>query len=293
MSTIGALEWSVPSGATSTAVAATASWPSRKTVARTGNASPTTALAGNRPASATGETSTTGMRPIGAGCGGATEGRGRAARSAAAGAAAAMARPRSRSRRRARGRAGSTDSAARFALRDDGSTRAVARACSSGDVAATAVAGDDDAAGGRRTGLSPANRGDAVGVAGLGAAGWRRPFERWPRPGLAGGVVTVPNLSAGAPPSICNASRTLDVALASGRAVGAVREGGGEGATGGPAREQAAAEERALERAVAVHAAAAEAGRLAHRPQARAGRRRRRAARGPRGRCAGRRASCG
>src|SRR6218665_1382034 len=64
MSTIRALARSTPDGSVSTAVAPTASWPSRNTVARTGHAPPTTALAGNRPASATGETSTTGMRPM-------------------------------------------------------------------------------------------------------------------------------------------------------------------------------------------------------------------------------------
>ncbi len=57
---------SVPSGATRTAVAATASWPSRKTVASIGTISPTTALAGHRPPSTTGDTSSTGMRPTGA-----------------------------------------------------------------------------------------------------------------------------------------------------------------------------------------------------------------------------------
>ncbi len=54
---------SVPSGAVRTAVAARASWPSRKTVASTGTASPTTALAGQRPSSTRGVTSSTGMRP--------------------------------------------------------------------------------------------------------------------------------------------------------------------------------------------------------------------------------------
>jgi len=58
-------EWSVPSGRVSTAVAATASWPSRKTVARIGMASPTTALVGQRPPSMTGWTARTGIRPIG------------------------------------------------------------------------------------------------------------------------------------------------------------------------------------------------------------------------------------
>ena len=61
----------------------------------------------------------------------------------------------------------------------------------------------------------------------------------------------------------------------------------------GPAREQAAAQERALQRAVAVHAAAAEPGRPRRRPTGPAAPRRRGAARGPRGRCAGRRGSCG
>ena len=48
------------------------SCPSRKTVARIGMTSPTTALAGQRPSSTTGKTSVTGIRPInenGAGCG--------------------------------------------------------------------------------------------------------------------------------------------------------------------------------------------------------------------------------
>ncbi len=64
-STIRAVR-SAPSGATRTAVAATASCPSRNTVASTGTISPTTAFAGHRPPSTTGDTSSTGMRPIGA-----------------------------------------------------------------------------------------------------------------------------------------------------------------------------------------------------------------------------------
>src|SRR5699024_2035306 len=52
----------------------TCSWPSRNTVARTGITSPTTALAGQRPPSMTGNTSTTGIRPIGAGGAGAGAG---------------------------------------------------------------------------------------------------------------------------------------------------------------------------------------------------------------------------
>ena len=47
----------VPSGAWSTAVAATASWPSRKTVAVTVKVSPTTAFTGRVPSATTGERS--------------------------------------------------------------------------------------------------------------------------------------------------------------------------------------------------------------------------------------------
>ena len=61
---IGRRSRSAPLGSTRTAVAATASWPSRNTVARMGTASPTTALAGQRPASTTGDTDRTGIRPI-------------------------------------------------------------------------------------------------------------------------------------------------------------------------------------------------------------------------------------
>ena len=67
-----ALGPSLPSGRTRTAVAPKRSCPSRKTVARIGMTSPTTALAGQRPSSTTGKTSVTGIRPInenGAGCG--------------------------------------------------------------------------------------------------------------------------------------------------------------------------------------------------------------------------------
>ncbi|GMA25256.1 hypothetical protein GCM10025864_30150 [Luteimicrobium album] len=63
-STIGDVERSFPSGPTRTAVAATASWPSRNTVASTGTSSPTAAFAGQRPSAMVGETSTTGMRPM-------------------------------------------------------------------------------------------------------------------------------------------------------------------------------------------------------------------------------------
>src|ERR1700755_2923152 len=52
-----------PSGATRTAVALTAPWPSANTVAVTGNSSPTTALAGQVPALTDGRTSSTGIRP--------------------------------------------------------------------------------------------------------------------------------------------------------------------------------------------------------------------------------------
>src|SRR5690606_32557397 len=54
-----------PSGSLSTTLAATASCPSRNTVAETSNASPTTALAGLLPHSTDGRTSRTGMRPMG------------------------------------------------------------------------------------------------------------------------------------------------------------------------------------------------------------------------------------
>ncbi len=53
-----------PRGSRSTTLALTASWPSRKTVAVTRKVSPATALAGRRPASTSGLTSRTGMRPI-------------------------------------------------------------------------------------------------------------------------------------------------------------------------------------------------------------------------------------
>ena len=66
-------EVSLPSGLTSTAVALTASWPSRNTVAETVNSSPTTDFAGRLPASTSGRTSWTGMRPMGC-CGGAVVG---------------------------------------------------------------------------------------------------------------------------------------------------------------------------------------------------------------------------
>lgn len=52
-----------PSGSLSTTLAATASCPSRNTVAETSNDSPVTALAGLRPRWTTGRTSRTGMRP--------------------------------------------------------------------------------------------------------------------------------------------------------------------------------------------------------------------------------------
>jgi len=67
MSTMRAVLWTVPFGRSRTAVAATASCPSRKTVASIGTASPTTAFAGQRPASMTGPTAMTGIRPIGVG----------------------------------------------------------------------------------------------------------------------------------------------------------------------------------------------------------------------------------
>src|SRR4051812_37373706 len=60
---MGARVCSAPSGSTRTAVAATASCPSRKTVALTGTGSPTTAFAAKRPPSTTGITASTGMRP--------------------------------------------------------------------------------------------------------------------------------------------------------------------------------------------------------------------------------------
>ncbi len=53
-----------PRGSRSTTLAPTASWPSRNTVAETRKRSPSTALAGRRPASTRGDTSSTGMRPI-------------------------------------------------------------------------------------------------------------------------------------------------------------------------------------------------------------------------------------
>jgi hypothetical protein len=56
-------ECSAPSGSISTAVAATASCPSRNTVASIGTGSPTTAFAGQRPASTTGLSPRTGIRP--------------------------------------------------------------------------------------------------------------------------------------------------------------------------------------------------------------------------------------
>ncbi len=52
-----------PSGSRSTTLAATASCPSRNTVAVTSNDSPTTAFAGRRPCRTSGRTSSTGMRP--------------------------------------------------------------------------------------------------------------------------------------------------------------------------------------------------------------------------------------
>ncbi|MQY39538.1 hypothetical protein SRB17_75650 [Streptomyces sp. RB17] len=52
-----------PAGSRSTTFAATASCPSRKTVADTSNDSPVTALAGLRPRCTTGRTSRTGIRP--------------------------------------------------------------------------------------------------------------------------------------------------------------------------------------------------------------------------------------
>src|SRR5205823_67660 len=55
---------SLPSGSVSTTEALTASCPSRKTVARIGMDSPTTALAGYAPPSITGETFVTGIRLI-------------------------------------------------------------------------------------------------------------------------------------------------------------------------------------------------------------------------------------
>ena len=70
-------------------------------------------------------------------------------------------------------------------------------------------------------------------------------------------------------------------------------ERGGEGATGGPAGEEAAAEEGAFEGAVAVHAAAAEAGGLARRRTRPGPASRRPAAPGPPGRSPAHRASCG
>ncbi|SCD60280.1 hypothetical protein GA0115240_11634 [Streptomyces sp. DvalAA-14] len=53
-----------PAGSRSTTLAATASCPSRNTVAVTSNVSPATAFAGRRPQSTIGVTSTTGIRPI-------------------------------------------------------------------------------------------------------------------------------------------------------------------------------------------------------------------------------------
>lgn len=53
-----------PLGSRRTALAATASWPSRKTVAVTWKVSPATAFAGLLPQSTSGRTSRTGMRPI-------------------------------------------------------------------------------------------------------------------------------------------------------------------------------------------------------------------------------------
>ncbi len=53
-----------PSGSFSTTLAATASCPSRNTVAVTSNVSPVTAFAGRLPCSTTGRTSRTGIRPI-------------------------------------------------------------------------------------------------------------------------------------------------------------------------------------------------------------------------------------
>ncbi|GAT83634.1 hypothetical protein STXM2123_4335 [Streptomyces sp. F-3] len=52
-----------PSGSRRTTFAATASWPSRKTVAEIWNDSPVTALAGLRPFRTIGRTSSTGIRP--------------------------------------------------------------------------------------------------------------------------------------------------------------------------------------------------------------------------------------
>ena len=57
MSTIRALARSTPAGSVSTAVAATASCPSRKTVAETLKVSPTTAFTGRVPSATTGERS--------------------------------------------------------------------------------------------------------------------------------------------------------------------------------------------------------------------------------------------
>ncbi len=53
-----------PFGSHRTTLAATASWPSRNTVALTSKVSPATALAGRLPQSTSGRTSRTGMRPI-------------------------------------------------------------------------------------------------------------------------------------------------------------------------------------------------------------------------------------
>ena len=53
----------VPSGSVSTTSAPSMSWPSRNTLAVTGNGSPTVALAGWRPRSTSGVTFMTGMRP--------------------------------------------------------------------------------------------------------------------------------------------------------------------------------------------------------------------------------------
>src|SRR5262245_17128860 len=54
----------LPFGSTRTTPAATASCPSRNTVADTWNVSPVTALAGRRPFWTTGRTSRTGIRPM-------------------------------------------------------------------------------------------------------------------------------------------------------------------------------------------------------------------------------------
>lgn len=54
-----------PSGPRSTTLAATASWPSRKTVAVISKDSPLTDLAGRLPPWTSGRTSRTGMRPMG------------------------------------------------------------------------------------------------------------------------------------------------------------------------------------------------------------------------------------